>query len=243
MSNTFRPVGVNPADMTTPFGIFDLMLRQYFGSRLAVMQPVEIVSVNGAFANVRPIIARFDTNGNVINITDKDIIPNIPIVQPFSASGTVRIKVGPGDKGLLFAGNFDTSKYKQAHGRTTVGSARQFNWSDGFFMPVDFQALPDGVLIQSGASEIKAKDGEVSITTTKLKITADVEITGDIKATGDMDITGNIDTTGDITAIGEVTGKEIALSTHMHGVTMATGTGTPPPPATDWPSTPPIPGV
>ena len=243
MSEQYRPIGINPADMSTPFGIFDLMLRQYFNSRLAVMQPVEIVSVNGTFASVRPVLAQFDTNGKKINITDKDIIPNVPIVQPFATGGTVRIKVGPGDKGLLFAGNFDTSNYKQSHASTTVGSGRQFSWSDGFFMPVDFQSLPEGVLIQSGASEIKAKDGEVSITTSKLKITADVEITGNITATGDMDVTGNMDVTGDVTAVGEVTGKQIALSTHMHGVTMATGTGTPPPPATDWPSTPPIPGV
>ena len=229
MSNDYRPVGVNPAALTTPFGIFDLMLRQYFGSRLAVMQPVEIVSVNGAFANVRPVIARFDTNGQKINITDKDVIPNIPIVQPFAASGTVRIKVGPGDKGLLFAGNFDTSNYKKDHASTTVGSARQFNWSDGFFMPVDFQALPDGVLIQSGASEITVKDGEVSITTSKLKITADVEISGNV------DITGNVDVTGDVTATGNVTGAEviggvipISLSTHIHtGGTISGKTGTP----------------
>lgn len=233
MSNTFRPVGINPAAMSTPFGIFDLMLRQYFGSRLAVMQPVQVVSVSGTFANVRPVIARFDTNGQKINITDNDIIPNIPIVQPFSAKGTVRINVAPGDKGLLFAGNFDTSNYKQAHGDTTVGSARQFNWSDGFFMPVDFQALPEGVLIQSGASEIKATDSEVTITTSKLKITADVEITGDITATGNMDVSG------DVTATGEVTGNGIALSTHTHLITGAAALV--PPPAPTPPSGPPIP--
>ena len=240
MSKTFRPIGVNPADMSTPFGIFDLMLRQYFGSRLAVMQPVQVVSVSGTFANVRPIIARFDTNGSVINITDKDIIPNVPIVQPFSAGGTVRINVAAGDKGLLFAGNFDISKYKQSHGATTVGSARQFSWSDGFFMPVDFQSLPDGVLIQSGASAITAKDGEVSITTTKLKITADVEITGNITATGDMDVTGDTKLTGKldvtdevntestITATGDVVGAGISLSTHIHsGGTISGKTGTP----------------
>lgn len=235
MSNDYRPLGVNPAALTTPFGIFDLMLRQYFGSRLAVMQPVEIVSVNGTFANVRPIIARFDTNGQKINITDKDIIPNIPIVQPFAANGTVRIKVAPGDKGLLFAGNFDTSNYKKDHASTTVGSARQFNWSDGFFMPVDFQALPEGVLIQSGASEIKAKDGEVSITTSKLKITADVEISGNVDITGNTTATGNVDVTGDVTATGNVTGAEviggmipISLSTHIHtGGTISGKTGTP----------------
>ncbi len=241
MSNAFKPAGINPAALSTPFGIFDLMLRQYFGSRLAVMQPVQVVSVSGTFANLRPVIARFDTNGQKINITDKDIIPNIPIVQPFSTKGTVRINVAPGDKGLLFAGNYDTSNYKQAHGETTVGSARQFNWSDGFFMPVDFQSLPDGVLIQSGASEIKATDGEVSITASKLKITADVEISGNVEITGDTTATGNLDVSGDVTAVGEVTGKMVALSTHTHLVTGAAALV--PPPAPTPPSGPPIPGA
>lgn len=239
MSKNYKPLGVNPAALSTPFGIFDLMLRQYFGSRLAVMQPVEVVAVSGTFANVRPVLAQFDTNGQKINITDNDIIPNIPIVQPFAANGTVRIKVAPGDKGLLFAGNFDTTNYKQSHGATTVGSARQFNWSDGFFMPVDFQALPEGVLIKSGASEIKAKDGEISITTSKLKITADVEITGNVEITGDTTATGNVDMTGALTvgetivATGTITGAGTGLSTHTHGgISRGSSNTNPPNPGT-----------
>lgn len=218
-----KPIGINPATLSTPFGIFDQALRQYFGSRLAVLQPVEVVTVNGSFANVRPVIAHFDTDGNPITITDNDIIPNVPIVQPFTANGRLQLKVAPGDKGLLFGGNWDISKYKQSHSATTVGSGRQFSWSDGFFMPVDFQSLPDGVLLQSGASKVDIQDGEVTITTTTLKINGNVEITGDVTATG------------------EITGKNVALSTHMHGVTSATAVATPVPPATDWPTTAPIP--
>lgn len=213
-----KPIGINPATMSTPFGIFDQALRQYFGSRLAVLQPVEVVSVNGSFANVRPVIAHFDTNGTPITITDKDIIPNIPIVQPFTANGRLQLKVAPGDKGLLFGGNWDISKYKQSHSATTVGSGRQFSWSDGFFMPVDFQSLPDGVLLQSGASKVDIKDNEISVTTSTLKITGNVEITGNVTATGD------------VTATGEVTGNNVKLSTHMHLVAGAAALVPPPAP-------------
>lgn len=203
-----KPIGINPATLSTPFGIFDQALRQYFGSRLAVLQPVEVVSVNGSFANLRPVIAHFDTDGKPITITDNDIIPNVPIVQPFTANGRIQLKVAPGDKGLLFGGNFDISKYKQSHSATTVGSGRQFSWSDGFFMPVDFQSLPDGVLLQSGASKVDIQDSEISITTTKLKITADVEITGNVTATGTLEANGITDTT---------LPPGVTLGTHTHG--------------------------
>lgn len=203
-----KPIGINPATLSTPFGIFDQALRQYFGSRLAVLQPVEVDSVNGSFANLRPVIAHFDTDGKPITITDNDIIPNVPIVQPFTANGRIQLKVAPGDKGLLFGGNFDISKYKQSHSATTVGSGRQFSWSDGFFMPVDFQSLPDGVLLQSGASKVDIQDSEISITTTKLKITADVEITGNVTATGTLEANGITDTT---------LPPGVTLGTHTHG--------------------------
>lgn len=219
-----KPIGINPATLSTPFGIFDQALRQYFGSRLAVLQPVEVVSVNGSFANLRPVIAHFDTDGNPITITDKDIIPNVPIVQPFTANGRIQLKVAPGDKGLLFGGNFDISKYKQSHSATTVGSGRQFSWSDGFFMPVDFQSLPDGVLLQSGASQVDIKDNEVSITTTKLKITADVEIIG------------NMTTTGNITATGVLEAKGVKDTTLPPGVTLGTHTHGSPTPVTPAPT-------
>lgn len=203
-----KPIGINPATLSTPFGIFDQALRQYFGSRLAVLQPVEVVSVNGSFANLRPVIAHFDTDGKPITITDNDIIPNVPIVQPFTANGRIQLKVATGDKGLLFGGNFDISKYKQSHSATTVGSGRQFSWSDGFFMPVDFQSLPAGVLLQSGASKVDIQDSEISITTTKLKITADVEITGNVTATGTLEANGITDTT---------LPPGVTLGTHTHG--------------------------
>lgn len=214
-----KPIGINPATLSTPFGIFDQALRQYFGSRLAVLQPVEVVTVNGSFANVRPVIAHFDTDGNPITITDNDIIPNVPIVQPFTSNGRLQLKVAPGDKGLLFGGNWDISKYKQSHSATTVASGRQFSWSDGFFMPVDFQSLPDGVLLQSGASKVDIVDGEINITTTTLKINANVEITGNVTATGTIEGMGIKDTT---------LPPGVTLGTHTHGSpTPVTPTPTP----------------
>jgi phage baseplate assembly protein V len=110
----------------------------------------------------------------------------------------------------LIACNWDTTRYKATHGETTVASNRQFNWSDGFFIPVDFQAAPTGALIKNGSSEIALEKNEINAKTGTMNLTATTNITGDVT------ITGNLTVTGTITSSGEVTGNGIALSTHVH---------------------------
>lgn len=207
-----NPVSYRPSDLDSPFGIFQAFVSQYLGGRLAVLQPVQIVSTDGQFATVQPLIAHYDTSGQPIQITSADNIPNIPVVQPFGANGQFQFKPEPGDKGLLIACNWDTSKYKQTHGATTVGSNRQFNWSDGFFLPVDFSAAPTGALIKNGGSSIAVEKDAVDIKT------------GTMTITGDVVITGNITLTGSMTASDEVTAKGVALSAHTHQFNYNAGT-------------------
>lgn len=214
----FKPVNYRQSDLATPFGIFQAAISQYLGGRLALLQPVEILSTDGTFANVKPLIAHYDTLGQPIPITDEDIIPNIPVVQPFGANGQFQFKPQAGDKGLLIACNWDVTKYKESHAQTTVASNRQFNWSDGFFIPVDFQAAPTGALIKNGSSEIALEKNEINIKT------------GTTNITGDVTITGNVTITGSITATDEITGKGIALSTHTHLVPAAAALTPPPAP-------------
>lgn len=230
----FKPVNYRQSDLATPFGIFQSAISQYLGGRLALLQPVEIVSTDGTYATVKPLIAHFDTVGKAIPITDADNIPNVPIVQPFGANGQFQFKPQAGDKGLLIACNWDTTNYKNTHGQTTVASNRQFNWSDGFFVPVDFQAAPTGALIKNGNSSIALEKNEINVNTGTLNATAKTNITGATTITGDVTITGNITVTGNITgtAVSGATVKEtttnVSLGTHTHGSpTPVTPTPTP----------------
>lgn len=236
-----KPFNYRQSELASPFGIFQSAISQYLGGRLALLQPVEIVSTDGTYATVKPLLAHFDTLGKKIPIDSKSYIPNVPIVQPFGANGQFQFKPQAGDKGLLIACNWDTTNYKSTHSETTVASNRQFNWSDGFFIPVDFQAAPTGALIKNGSSEIALEKDEINVATGTANVTADTNITGDTTIKGDVTITGNITVTGTITATGEVTGNNIALSTHTHGVTTATGTSSPAPTPAGWPSSAPIP--
>lgn len=205
----YNPLGYNPADAQTIGGIFDLFVRQFLGARLAMMQPVEVVTVNGAFADVRPVLTRFDTRGQPIPITDNQIIHNVPICQPYGARGKLQFQTSPGDKGLLFACNWDATNYKESHAQSSVASARQFNWADGFFLPVDFATIPDGILLSDGSTFAINPDGITATTPT-------FTINGDVVITGTMKIDGAITAESTITATGEITGNGVQLSTHQH---------------------------
>lgn len=227
MSN-FKPFNYRQSELASPFGIFQAAVSQYLGGRLAVLQPVEIVSTDGTYATVKPMLAHYDTLGQKIPIDSNSYIPNIPIVQPFGANGQFQFKPQAGDKGLLIACNWDTTRYKADHGETTVASNRQFNWSDGFFIPVDFQVAPTGALIKNGGSEIALEKNEINAKTGTMNLTATTNVTGDVT------ITGNLIVTGAITASGAVSGAGISdsstgvgLGTHTHGVPPSTPTPTP----------------
>lgn len=243
MSN-FKPLNYRQSDMATPFGIFQLAISQYLGGRLAVLQPVEIVSTDGKFATVRPLLAHFDTLGHPIPITDADNIPNVPIVQPFGANGQFQFNPAVGDKGLLIACNWDTTNYKSSHSKSNVASNRQFNWSDGFFIPVDFQAAPTGALIKNGNSSIALEKDEINVATGTLNVKADTNIKGDTSIKGDTDMTGDVTITGNVTitgtltvsdtvtATGDVVGAGVSLSTHVHsGVSRGSGSTNMPTPS------------
>lgn len=238
-----NPFNYRQSELASPFGIFQSAISQYLGGRLALLQPVEIVSTDGKFATVKPLLAHFDTLGKKIPIDSGSYIPNVPIVQPFGANGQFQFKPQAGDKGLLIACNWDTTNYKSSHGETTVASDRQFNWSDGFFIPVDFQAAPTGALIKNGSSSIALEKNEINVSTGTANVTAATNITGNVTITGTLTVTGAINTDSTVTATGEVTGNGIALSTHTHGVTKATSTSSPPPTPEGWPTGAPIPGV
>lgn len=154
-----------PAQLDGLFEIFSLFVRQYLGSWVAMLQPVEIVSIgeNNRFVNVLPLIQQFDTNGNLIQITGADTIYNIPIMHLFGTNGEISFNPAVGDKGLLIAGNFDVSNYKKTQDTSPIGSSRSFNWADGFFLPISFRDMPEGLFFRNKESSVKILPELISI--------------------------------------------------------------------------------
>lgn len=88
--------------------------------------------------------------------------------------------------------------------------------------------------VPNGAINVSAKTANVTLTESATLTAPNTTVDGN------MSITGSLDVGSTVTATGEVTGNGVALSAHMHGVTNAVSVSTPAPPATDWPTTPPI---
>lgn len=154
-----------PAELDGLFEIFSLFVRQYLGSWLATVQPVEIASIgeSNRFVNVKPLIEQYDSTNELIPITETDVVYNIPVMQPLGANGEMSFNPSVGDKGLLIAGNFDISNYKKTQNTAPVGSSRSFNWSDGFFLPVSFHDTEDGLFFRNKESSVKILPALVSI--------------------------------------------------------------------------------
>lgn len=231
MPNQIRNIpSYNPAATDTPFGIFELFVRQYMNGHLAVLQPVEITSIgaSGKFVNVKPLIGHYTTENKPIPITDADIIPNIPYMHPFSANGRMAFPPAVGDQGLLIACNFDTTNYKATHSATTTNTGRTFNWSDGFFLPLSFQDAPANFLFENGGSSVEITKSEINVESGQVNVTAPTVINGDVLVNGN------------IVATGEVTAGQVNLTTHTHPVPAASALT--PPPAPTPASLAPLPG-
>lgn len=169
------PPSYNPADLDSLFGIFQLFMRQYLGAWLATVQPVEIASIaeNNRFVNVKPLIQLHGTTNNLIPITDDDIICNIPVMHPLGANGEIRFNPAIGDQGLLVAGNFDITNYKQTKSQAPEGSYRSFNWADGFFLPLSFETADDGLLLRNKQSLIKVLEENINVISQSVNLGGD----------------------------------------------------------------------
>lgn len=88
--------------------------------------------------------------------------------------------------------------------------------------------------VPNGAINVSAKTANVTLSESATLTAPNTTVNGN------MSISGSLDVGSTVTATGEVTGNGVALSAHMHGVTNAVSVSTPVPPATDWPTTPPI---
>ena len=165
----------NPAELQTDTGVLQLFLRQYLNSFLGTVQPVEVaaVSEDNAFVDVLPLIRQINTQNEEIPITADNTLYKIPVMK-FEGNGCkITYKPAAGDIGLLIACKFDITNFKNTKAQSTVGSLRQFNWADGFFLPVSFNSAGDGLVISNQQTTITLLPASVDINTQTVNITAD----------------------------------------------------------------------
>ena len=167
---------------------------------MATAALVKVLAVNGDNVDVQPMVHQVDGAGVAIPHGTIHALPWFSI-----RAGAVEISATPvaGDIGLAVFCQSDTSSAKATRAPAPPPTRRRFDWSDGFYF--------GGFLGPAATTFIRAKNGEVEVKATTIKLTGDVQVTGSLTATG------------------EVTGNGKALSTHTHGgVTTGAGTSGPP---------------
>lgn len=159
-------LGVN-----SPYTAEEQKFRYFTDAFVDTVTPVEVVAVNGAFVDVKPLLQRVTINNEIIDITDADVINNVPVLKFYGNKCKLYYELSAGVKGLLLASKFDIRNYKKVHGECEVASARQFSFASGFFLPVDFgDNDKKGFIIENGDTYLQILPDAVNIKSTTINV-------------------------------------------------------------------------
>lgn len=172
----------NPSALTDFYSAIQQVIADYLGDYVSTCIPVEVVSVpvnpetgeaNNQLVNVKPVLQNTLMNGTVLPITTDDIYYNIPMMTLFGNQCEISFEVSPGDKGLLIASKYDISNYKAVHMTTDKPTLRKFSFSDGFFLPLDFQQKQTGIILRNGETVLNILPESVTINTKAVQVTSE----------------------------------------------------------------------
>lgn len=179
------------------FSGLQALLQSYLENYVGTVMAVEVIAVKGAYVDLKSVTQRRTTAGEVVK---NQIYHNIPVMSIIGADTEISINVAVGNKGLLIANKWDISNYKKTHTESIVGSARTFDFSNGFFLPLDFGNVFNGIQLKKGNSSLQITENSVSITTTTANITAETVNLGGDSGVGVARIGDSVDlNTGKIT--------------------------------------------
>lgn len=163
------------------FNVLLEVIENYLGLYVMTCEPVIVDSYENGFVSLKPVLIRTNSTGQEIEITDNDIIYNVPVMKFGSNGWKINFKAKKGDLGLLIASKYDISKYKKEHKSAVVGSRRMFSVSDGFYLPMDWnEEDQDGLVISDGKTSLTLKENSVTIDGETVNVSA---TTANIKAT------------------------------------------------------------
>lgn len=174
-------IGGGVGQQSNLLSAFHTLLKNYFMDYVDTVQPVEVVGVNeNGSVNVKPLLQNTTTSGQVLDITDEDIIYNIPVMMLTGNNCSILFDVAIGNKGLLLACQFDISNFKETGQASTKKTNRTYSFSDGFYLPLTLlNSVPEALTLTYGNNYISIKNDKISIK-------GDIEVDGKITATGDI---------------------------------------------------------
>ena len=183
------------------FSAIQHILSSFAANNIDTVIPVIVTKVNGGKVNVKPLIALRNVTGETIEITNNNTYYNVPVLQMIGKNFSFTIEPSVDDKGLLLACKYDLTKYKEDHKETVTTNNKQFSFSSGFYLPLDFGNEVKGVNLSFKDTSLTIKDDSVKIKASKVELEADtVNIAGGGKGVariGDsVDLTNGVITGG-----------------------------------------------
>lgn len=131
----------NPSREDDYFAAFRQIVRAYLSDNVCTTDLVQVVKVSDdGVLDLLPVLERVTTMGETLKNTDDDLICG---VKPFYFVGggcEISIPISVGDFGILLSCKFDIAGFIEKHATADVASQRQFDRSNGVFIPFDFFA-------------------------------------------------------------------------------------------------------
>jgi len=156
-----------------PKSVFEKAVMNFLKTWLFTAIPVQVVAVNNNKVDLKPVLEQLDTSGKAIDITNDDIIANIPIMMLFGGQCQISFKPAINDFGLLIACKSDMTNFIANRSVSEVASNRLFSLSNGFYLPLDFQNVDDEVLIKNSNSTITLTSTAINISNSTGEINID----------------------------------------------------------------------
>jgi hypothetical protein len=131
----------NPSREGDFFAAFRQIVRAYLSDNVCTADIVQVAKVSDdGTLDLLPVLERVTTTGETLKNTEDDLICG---VKPFYFVGggcEISIPVSVGDFGILLSCKFDIAGFIEKHATADVASQRQFDRSNGVFIPFDFFA-------------------------------------------------------------------------------------------------------
>lgn len=169
----------NPGALDSTYAAMEQIIADYLTNYLCTCIPVEVDSISETtaegqqFVNVKPVLRNRMMNGQFLPITQNTVYYNIPMMTLFGNQCEISFQVSAGDKGLLIAAKHDISQYKETQQTADIPTKRMFSFSDGFFLPLDFQNKQEGVIVRNGETVLNLLPESITMTTKTVQVNAE----------------------------------------------------------------------
>lgn len=164
----------NMGALQTDYNALLQIIGFYMNKYIYTCEPVQVVDYADGLVSVKPLIQNTTATNKPIPVEDGDTIYNIPVAKFKTNGWLMDFSCAKDDIGLLIACKRDISKYKETHTTAVKGSQRTFSYSDGFFLPLDFEKTNEGSLKISNENTIlQLTKNSVNIQASEVNIKAD----------------------------------------------------------------------